>query len=156
MVAVGDVIVDTCQYLIIALVGREVLVRACIVAVFLAYEVRNALHIGLRSARDEIVGISNAVCGGTPAIDHGRRLHHLTVDEEEELVLDDGAAEGETIRGGAVLVAGCSYLFVVYGRAAHVLVAVVYVGRTLERVGTRFGDGVHAAADEVGLAHVIR
>ena len=40
--------------------------------------------------------------------------------------------------------------------AVHVLVLVVDVRRTLERVGTRLCHGVDASAYEVGLAHVIR
>ena len=37
---------------------------------------------------------------------------------------------------------------------AQVLVTVVDVGRALEGVGTRLGDGVDTTTDEVGLTHI--
>ena len=79
----------------------------------------------------------------------------LEVDEEEQLVLDDRAAQGHTVGGGAVFVARAE-LQAVDRVAAHHLVAVIDVGAALERVGTGLGDGVDATADEVGLADIVR
>ena len=155
MVAVGDVVVDSRQQLIVVLVGREAVVGAGVVAILLLHKVGHALHVGLGSARDEVVGIGYAVDRCAPAVGHGWRLYHLAVDEEEEFVLDDGAAECEAVGGGAILVACGGYLLVVHGAASHILVAVVDVGRALERICTALSDRIHAAADEVGLAHIV-
>jgi hypothetical protein len=38
----------------------------------------------------------------------------------------------------------------------HILIIIIEIGRTPERVGARLGDGVDAAAYEIGLAHIVR
>ncbi len=117
--------------------------------------VGDTLQVGVGGTGNEVIGIGHAVGGALPAVYDGGNLGHFGIDEEEEFVLHDGAAEGETVGGAAVLVAGAGDLLSVHGVTLHVLVLVVDVGGTLEGVGTGLGDGVHAAADEVGLANVV-
>ena len=81
------------------------------------------------------------------------RVLILSVDEEEELVFDDRSAEREAVRLGA-FASAVAEVVTVDGVPAQALVAVVGVGRTLEGVRTRLGDGVDAAAHEVRLAHI--
>ena len=89
----------------------------------------------------------------------------LAAQEEEELVLDDRTAHRETEGlGELLLVLGpfavrieILHLFLVAGRRTdHVLVGVVGIDRTLDRVRTGLGDGVDGTARETGLAHVER
>ena len=89
----------------------------------------------------------------------------LAAQEEEELVLDDRAADGETESlGELLLVLGpfairieILHLFLVAGRRTdHILVGVIGIDRTLDRVRTGLGDGVDGTARETGLAHVER
>ena len=79
----------------------------------------------------------------------------LEVDEIEEFVLDDGAAEGHTIGSGTLRVT-VTELETGNIVAAHELIPVIHIGRALDGVGTGLGDGVDTTADEVGLADVIR
>ena len=156
LVLVVDVPVDAGQDLHVVLVGREVSPGTGVIAVLALHELGDALQVGDGGTGDEVVRIGLAVGGAVPAV-HDRRGHRLLeVGEEEELVLDDRAAQGEAVGGVAVPVAGAADLLAVHGVAAEVLVAVIDVGRALEGVGTGLGDGVDAAADEVGLADIIR
>ena len=68
--------------------------------------------------------------------------------------MNDWTAEGETVGGAAVGVACTVDSQFVDSITAQVLVAVVDVGTAFEGVCSRFGDGIHAAADEVCLAHI--
>ena len=77
----------------------------------------------------------------------------FVVHEEEQLVLDDGTAQREAV-GSLGLIGTCSQVLAVDAVTAHVLVAVIGIGSTSERVRTTLGDGIDAAADEVRLAHV--
>ena len=75
----------------------------------------------------------------------------LATHEEEELVLHQRAAEGETVGLSALL-----GILLARGTLTHeVVVTEVGVGRTAERVGTRLGYGVDTAARETALANVI-
>ena len=156
MVLVGDVPVQTGQDLVVALVGREVRPGTGIVAVLVLHKIGNPFKIGEFGAGNVIVSIGNAIGGTSPTVDHGRFFDHFTTYEEEELVLHDGAAKSDTVGSGAILGTGTGNLLTVYGVTLHVLILMIDVGRTLEGVGTGLGDGVHATADEVGLAHIVR
>ena len=155
MVLVGDVPVDAGQDLHIVLVGREVGPGTGVVAVLVLHVLGNLFKVCQGGAGDEGIGIGNTIGGAFPAVHDGRYLGILGVHEEEELVLDDGAAEGETVSGAAVLFAGTGDLLTVHGVTLQVLVLVIYISRTLEGVGTGLGDGVHTTADEVGLTNVV-
>ena len=89
----------------------------------------------------------------------------FTAQEEEQLVLDDRAADGETEGlGELLLILGAlavgievlDLLLVARGRADQFLVGVVRVGGTFDGIGTGLGDGVDRTAREAGLAHVER
>ena len=114
----------------------------------------NALHVSNLCARDIVVGVGHSVGRCTPAVGNGWRLNGFAVDEEEQLVLNDWTAESETIGGAAVGVTCTVDGQFVDSIAAQVFVAVVDVGTAFEGVCSRFGDGIHAAADEVCLAHI--
>ena len=153
--AVGDVPVEASQQLVVALVGRETRVGTRAVAIFAGHIVRNGLQVAQRRARDILDFVGHAVHRATPAGGNRRNLDHLGIDEEEELVLENRAAEGEAPSGLLVLVAGTAELLALDGVAAQILVLVVHIGRAAERVRTRLRDGIHTTADEVGLAHVV-
>ena len=153
---VGDVPGQLAEELGVALVGGEGGVAAGVVTVFLTYELLYALHVGNRSIREVLRLIAYAVLGSAPAHGLGRCGDIFALHEEEQLILDDRTAEGTAVCGRAVGLAGTGDFGLVNRVTAHVLIAVVDVGRTLEGVGTALGDGVDAAADEVGLTHVKR
>ena len=133
-----------------------ILVGTGVIAISLCHEVRNTLHVTFGRTRDIVVGIRHTIGRGAPAVDDSRSFYHLSIDEEEEFVLDDGTTEGEAVSGGTVLLAGTGDLLVVHSATAHILITMVYVSRPLEGVGTALRDSIHAAADEVGLAHIER
>ena len=154
VVLVGDVPIQAREELVVVLVGWEARPRTRVVSILVPNVVGDLLKVGKRGAREVVVGISDTVLRTTPAIGHGRNLFHLAVDEEEELVLDDRTTEGHAPRRGAVFLACAGNLLAIHGVATHLLVLVVNIGRATEGVGTRLGDGVHATADEVGLANI--
>ena len=156
MVFVIDVPVETCQSLGVSFLGREIIIRSYIIPISIFYIFGHLLHVGDSSAGNVPVRIHHAVGRRTPGSDLGRSCGFLEVYEEEEFVLDDRAAESETVSGVAVAVAGCSDCLAGNHVTAHVLVAVVDVGASFEGVGTRLCDGVDCTSDEVGLANVIR
>ena len=153
VVVVGDVPVEAHQILIVVLVGGEVGVGTGVIAVVLGQEVAHGLHVALLGARDILSGVGHTIVGGTPAGHHSGLEGVLIVGEEEKLVLEDGAAQGKTI-GGEAVAARVGHGGAVHTVAVHVLIVVVNVGRALEGVGTRLGDGVDGTAHEVGLPHV--
>ena len=155
VMAVGDVPVEASQHLVVALVGGETRVGTRAVAIFAGHIVRNGLQVAHRRARDILDFVGHAVHRATPAGGNRRNLNHFGIDEEEELVLENRAAKGEAPSGLLVLVAGTAELLALDGVAAQILVLVVHIGRAAERVRTRLRDGIHATADEVGLAHVV-
>ena len=156
LVPVVNVPVDAGEELEVVLVGREVGPGTGVVAVLGLREVGHALEVVEPGAGDVLVRIGLAVGAALPAVGDGRDLDVFGVDEEEELVLDDRAAKGEAIGRVAVDGAGAGDLLTVHGVTVQVLVAVVDVGRAAEGVGTGLGDGVDAAADEVGLTDIVR
>ena len=83
-----------------------------------------------------------------------RLVLHFEVHEEEELVLHDGTAQGEAVDQVGFGLA-VSEILAPQLVAAEILVGVIGVSGALEGVGTGLGDGVDAAAHEVGLTHVI-
>ena len=155
VMVVGDVPVQTGQDLDIVLVGGEIRVGAGVVTVSISHIVLYRLEVCQLGTGQVFVGITHTILGAFPTVHHRRNLDILEVHEEEEFVLDDGTAEGHTVRGAAVLVAGTGDLLTVYGVTLHVLVLMIHISGTLEGVGTGLGDGVHAAADEVGLADIV-
>ncbi len=76
----------------------------------------------------------------------------LAAYEEEQLVLYDGTAEGHAIGLGGLL-----GILLAFGAFAHqVVVFIIGIGRTAERVVTRLGHRVDTAARETALANVVR
>ena len=153
VVVLVDVPVQAGQQLIVVLIGGEAGIGTGLIAILLPNEVAHASQVGQRGARDILVGNSHAVGRGVPAVHDGGLLGHFTVDKEEQLVLEDRAADGSAIGGHLLFLAG-SYHGALDGVTTHVLVAVEHVCAAAEGVGTALGDGVHTAADEVGLTHV--
>ena len=88
-------------------------------------------------------------------VDYTRLLGHLTVDKEEELVLDDGTAQGHTVGRHLEFLACLTNLRTLDCVTAHILVAVEEVSASAEGVGTTLGDGVQATTDKVGLTHIV-
>ena len=81
----------------------------------------------------------------------------LSGHEEEELVLDDRTADGETVGLGHLLLVLCAVLDIgSRGGTDEILVEEVGICRTLEGVGTRLGDGVDRTSGETGLTDVER
>ena len=150
---VGDVPVETHQILVVVLVGGEVGVGTGVIAVVLGQEVAHGLHIALLGARDILGGVGHTVVGSAPAGHHGRLEGVLIVGKKEELVLEDGSAQSKTVSGETVA-ARVGHGSAVHTVAVHVLIVVVHIGRALEGVGTRLGDGVDGTAHEVGLPHI--
>ena len=154
LVAVVDVPVHACQQLQVALVGREVGKGTSVVAVLLLGKLLHTLHVGHGGVGEVLLLAALTVYRRSPAYSYRGRSLVLGIGEEEELVLDDGAAECGTVSSASVAVACTGDGLSVNYITTHVLVVVVYVGSTLELVGTRLGNGIHTTADEVGLANV--
>ena len=150
--AVRDVPVDAGQNLGVLLVSRKTCVRACVVAVLVLQMVVHLLHIRLQRTGHHTFCLFTVL---TRAILYNlsRSLLLFVVYEEEQFVLDDRTAQREAV-GSLGLVGTCSQVLAVDAVTAHVLVAVIGIGSTSERVRTTLGNGVDAAAYEVRLAHV--
>ena len=151
----GDVPVQAGQEFLVVLIGREGSPGAGVITVFVLHIVGHRLEVGIGGAGNVIVRIRNAILRASPAGNHGRGLGKLRIHEEEKLVLDDGAAQGKPVSRIAVLVPGAGNLVSVNGVAPHVFVAMEDIGRPLEGVGSGLGNGVHTAADEVGLTDIV-
>ena len=150
----ADVPVQAGQELQVALVLVVAVVGTRIVAVVPDEEVLHLLGFGFPDAGDHAGLVLDTVLGRTPLDDFRRVRGAFGIDEEEQLVLDDRAAQGEAVRGLAFRRA--LEVHAVHPVTVHVLVLVIDIGRSLERVRTGLGDGVDTAADEVGLTDVIR
>ena len=150
--AVRDVPVDAGQNLGVLLVSRKTCVRACVVAVLVLQMVVHLLHIRLQRTGHHTFCLFTVL---TRAILYNlsRSLLFFVVHKEEQLVLDDGTTQREAV-GSLGLIGTCSQVLAVDAVTAHVLVAVIGIGSTSERVRTTLGNGVDAAAYEVRLAHV--
>ena len=150
-----DVPVQADKGLHVRFVAAEVVVGTGVIAVLVHDIVLDPLHVGHGGAGNEKGRIGYAVGRGLPAGSLLRMGDVLEVDEVEELVLDDGAAEGHTIGSGTLRV---TFTELESGNvvSAHEFVPVIDIGRTLDGVGTGLGDGVDTTADEVGLADVVR
>ena len=151
----GYVPVQTGEQLVIVLVGGEVGIGTRVITIFALHVVAHAGQVGERGARDVLVGNSDTVLRSTPHVHDGRLLGHLTIDEEEQLVLDDRATDVGAIGSHLEFLAGLTDLGAFYSITTHVLVAVEDVGAATELVGTTLGNGVHTTTDEVGLTNVI-
>ncbi len=95
---------------------------------------RNTFHVIHRGIGKIFVGIAHSVFGSPPAYSHGRGLGVFGVHEEEEFVLHNRTSESETVGGVAVAVPRTGDFNSGNLIAAHVLVAVVNIGGTLEGV----------------------
>ena len=149
---VSDIPVQTGQEAGVRFIAGEVGDRTRIVVILLHQVVLDTLHVGNSGARYVAAGFLSVGACAVGSHFAGMCLM-LEIDEEEEFVPDDRAAEGETIDGAAVVGLDAEFL-AVDAVAAEVLVSMVDVGRTLEVVRTGFCDGVDTAADEVGLTDV--
>ena len=142
LVGIGDVPVNAGQELAVLRTAGIAVEGTRIVAVFVLELVSDLVEdTGLR-------GI------GTDLDLLFRLFLHFEVHEEEELVLHDRATEGEAVDEVGLRLAVAQILAPELV-ATESLVGVIGVGRTLEGVGTGLGDGVDAAAHEVGLTDVI-
>ena len=126
MVLLADVPVDAGEELQVALVLVVVVVGTRIVVVVLDEEVPHLLGLGDLDTGDHAGLVLDAVLGRTPLDDLGRARGALGVDEEEQLVLDDRAAQGEAVRGLALR--GALEVHAVHAVAVHVLVLVIDIG----------------------------
>ena len=149
-----DVPVNAGEELQVALVLVVVVVGTRIVVVVLDEEVLHLLGLGLPDSGDHAGLVLDTVLGRTPLDDFRRARGAFGVDEEEQFVLDDRSAQGEAVRGLALR--GTLEVDTVNPVAVHVLVLVIDIGRTLERVRAGLGDSVDTAADEVRLTDIIR
>ena len=156
VVVAGDVPVQANQELGVLLISRIIGVRTGVITILALHEIRNGLHVSLSSTRNVVGGIHLAIGRSTPTVYYGWLFDLLEVGKEEQPVLDDRAAQGEAIGCLTVLVASTTELLSTHGIALHVLVLVIDVGRALEGVRTRLGDGIDTTAHEVSLTNVIR
>ena len=155
MVVLVDVPVYAGQVLVVGDTAGIDAGRASVIAVLVLDELRDGLHVAEQRARR--IGLCICCIGfrecRMPVSRNVLRLSALVVDEEEELVLEDGTTESETV---CLLLVGVrlSVLHAVHAVAVHVLAGIVGISRTLESVGTRLGNSVDTAANEVALAHI--
>ena len=149
-----DVPVQTAQELEVVFVLGVVGVTAGVVTVGVHQVFGNAVQICRSCTGDVVLLIHIAVLGSTPGADFTRVSRVLEAAEEEEFVLDDGAADSCAVNGAVVGSAG-NILTAVNVLATELYVLVVHIAGALEGVGTGLGDGVDAAADEVGLTDII-
>ena len=150
--AVRDVPVNAGQQLGVLLVGREIGVGACIIAVFVLQMVVHLLHVRLQCTGHHTFRIF-AVLARAILYNFSRSLLFFVVHKEEQLVLDDGTTQRKAV-GSLGLIGTCSQVLAVDAVTTHVLVAVIGIGSTSECVRTALGDGIDATANEVRLAHV--
>ena len=157
VVVLVDVPVDAAEELEVAERAVVVGVAAGIVTIDVLQVLGNLVHVGLCRTGRGGLGVADAVLGRTPGAVAGLAdaAAVFTAQEEEELVLDDRAADGAAIDRAVGVVAGRG-LAADGLAAAPVGVLVIRVSRRPEGVGTGLGDGVDTAADEVGLADVVR
>ena len=156
VVLLADVPVQAGQDLGIALIGREVRIGTGLILVVAVHEIADGLQVLESGPGDVVIWNGHPVFRPAPTVHHRRNLGILRIHEKEQLVLDDGTAQRESIGGGTVDFPGTGNLLAIYGVALHVLVLVIHVSGSSERIGTGFRDGVDTTADEVGLPHVIR
>ena len=81
-------------------------------------------------------------------------LHHFTTHEEKQLVFKNRSAKGKAVSCRPITLSHACNLLMINSITLHVLVLVIDVGRTLEGIGTRLRDSVHATTDEVGLTNI--
>ena len=156
MMLVGDVPVETGQQLVVALVSGEAGPRTGIITILAGHIIRNGLQIRNLCTRDVIVYLGNAIGRTSPTVDHRRCLHHFTIGEEEQFVLNDRTTQRETVGCGLCLLTCTGNLLTLYGITLHILILVIDIGTTLESVRTRLRNGVHTTTDEVSLTNIIR
>ena len=133
---VVDVPVDAGEELHVALVRGEIGIGAGVIAILFHHVVLGPLKVRNGGAGKIVVSVGDSVLGSPPAVDHGRGEHILGVHEEEQLVLHDGAAEGHAVGGLAVHSTCARNLLTIYCVSLEILVLVIYVGASLEGVGT--------------------
>ena len=117
--AVRDVPVDAGQQLGVLLVGREIGVGACIIAVFVLQMVVHLLHVRLQCTGHHTFRIFTVLARAI-LYNLSRSLLFFVVHEEEQFVLDDRTAQREAV-GSLGLVGTCSQVLAVDAVTAHVL-----------------------------------
>ena len=149
-----DVPVHACHELVAGRLHRIVLVGAGVVAVVVDQEPAHLVEFRGRRAVvlqgfAEILAFARA---GQPGVARRGVPLALEVGEHEELVPDDRGADAESER---VVPHLAQRQFAAVVLVALELVALgVEVGRDLQVVGSRLGDGVDRSARESALAHV--
>ena len=96
--ALGHVPVDTSKEFVVGLVAGEVGVGTGVVSVLGLHILLDGLKVGESSAGD-IAFVLFSTLVGAVLDDLAGLPGGFVVDEEEEFVLDDGAAEGEAVDG---------------------------------------------------------
>ena len=151
--------VQTAHDLVVRGAQGIALVTARIVSVFAVEGVQDFLHEGFRRAddiriRDEI-RVHAAGSRAHDLVGTGNGIGRVFgVDEEEQLVLDDGAAHGESDR--VIQEVGLVQVFAFHLVAADGLGGVVVIDGGVEVVGTALGDGVDRTAGKAGVTDVER
>ena len=112
------------------------------------------LHITGIYARDHTTSIFSLVTG-TILNNLSRNLLVLIVSKEEQLILNNRAAQGETIDGLTVF-SSRTEILTVNLITAHVLVAEISIGSTLEGICTRLSNSINATTNEVSLTNIVR
>ena len=136
MVFVGDVPIQTSHQFVVALISRETGPATCIVTILAGHVLRNSLQVFVGRTRNVVIRIRYTILRTSPTVNHCRNLNHFTVNEEEQLVLDDRTTQSETIGCGLTLLTGTVNLLTLHGITLHILVLVIDVGATLEGVRT--------------------
>ena len=149
-----DVPVDAGQDLVVRGLEGVALVAARVVAELGIQELLHFIHLG--HGRVVAGNVAAPLLGSARTGDAGRTGDGvegvLAVEEEEELVLDDGTADGRA--DGVVERLGLGNFLTGHVVAAEFLGGVVIVGAGVELVRAGLGHGVDRTALETALAHV--
>ena len=157
MVILVNVPIDTGQKLIVFDAAGEVISRASVVAVLLLNKLRDGLHVAQLSARcvRRLIPFLVPIRCRTPVGRYALGIVTLIVNKKEKLILDNGTTQCKTVGLTGIWI-GVSQVATVHLVAVEefLLVRIVHVGRTLERVRTRLCDSIDTTTDEVRLTHV--
>ena len=151
--------VEPCHYLPVGSAQGEALVPSGIIVIGLGQVVLYFIHEALGRTGCGATGLERGIhpagCGAHGLAGTGNRIEGvLPVDEEEELILDDGTAHCETGRVVQGLAEG--ELGITYVVATELVVCEIIVHGSVELVGTALGDGVDGTTGEAALADIER
>ena len=150
----ADIPVDASQELHVALVLVITLIGTWIIIIVLYKEVTHCLSLFRSYAGNHAVFVGHTVFRGPPPVDFSRIRNIFRIYEEEELVLDDRSAKGESVSSFTVFTP--FQIGAVDPTSMKVLILMIDISGSLQGIGTGLGDSIHTATDEVALTHIVR